>query len=163
MAARLMMNYPSIVSCDEETYKAAISKLSKQDFEMLPFKPMKGIAEPGVIREYTKDHEYVIMPEVVYFLVGLASQNHTMFAPGFSIFKFAKIITILYESTFHTWSTTSIIPDEFSLSTSETKNRQTYMWIYSMAYSWEFEFRRVEVNFPESVCTSSSPCIEFNM
>ena len=92
MAARLMMNYPSIVSCDEETYKAAISKLSKQDFEMLPFKPMKGIAEPGVIREYTKDHEYVIMPEVVYFLVGLASQNHTMFAPGFSIFKFAKII-----------------------------------------------------------------------
>ena len=58
MAARLMMNYPSIVSCDEETYKAAITKLNKQDFESLPFKQLKGIAEPGVIREYNKDHEY---------------------------------------------------------------------------------------------------------
>lgn len=57
MAARLMMNYPSIVSCDEETYKAAITKLNKQDFESLPSKPLKGIADPGVIREYTKDHE----------------------------------------------------------------------------------------------------------
>lgn len=57
MAARLMMNYPSIVSCDEETYKAAIAKLNKQDFESLPSKPLKGIADPGVIREYTKDHE----------------------------------------------------------------------------------------------------------
>ena len=61
MAARLMMNYPSIVSCDEETYKAATTKLNKQDFESLPFKELKGIAEPGVIREYTKDHEYVII------------------------------------------------------------------------------------------------------
>jgi adenylate cyclase 10 len=58
MAARLMMNYPSIMSCDEETYKAAITKLNKQDFEALPFKPLKGIADPGVIREYNKDHEY---------------------------------------------------------------------------------------------------------
>ncbi len=58
MAARLMMNYPSIVSCDEETYKAAITKLNKQDFESLPSKPLKGIADPGVIREYNKDHEY---------------------------------------------------------------------------------------------------------
>jgi class 3 adenylate cyclase len=58
MAARLMMNYPSIVSCDEETYKAAITKLNKQDFESLPFKQLKGIGEPGVIREYNKDHEY---------------------------------------------------------------------------------------------------------
>lgn len=57
MAARLMMNYPNIVSCDEETYKAAISKLNKQDFDPLPPKPLKGIAEPGTIREYTKDHE----------------------------------------------------------------------------------------------------------
>ena len=57
MAARLMMNYPNIVSCDEETYKAAISKLNKQDFDPLPSKPLKGIADPGIIREYTKDHE----------------------------------------------------------------------------------------------------------
>ena len=57
MAARLMMNYPSIISCDEETYKAAITKLNKQDFESLPFKTLKGIAEPGVIREYNKNHE----------------------------------------------------------------------------------------------------------
>lgn len=62
MAARLMMNYPSIVSCDEETYKAAIAKLNKQDFEPLPSKPLKGIADPGVIREYTKDHEYELFP-----------------------------------------------------------------------------------------------------
>jgi hypothetical protein len=53
-----MMNYPSIMSCDEETYKAAITKLNKQDFESLPFKPLKGIGDPGVIREYNKDHEY---------------------------------------------------------------------------------------------------------
>lgn len=57
MAARLMMNYPSIVSCDEETYKAAICKLNKQDFDPLPSKPLKGIADPGIIREYTKEHE----------------------------------------------------------------------------------------------------------
>ena len=68
MAARLMMNYPNIVSCDEETYKAAISKLNKQDFETLPFKTLKGIAEPGIIREYNKDHEY---ESLLYFTLFL--------------------------------------------------------------------------------------------
>lgn len=57
MAARLMMNYPNIVSVDEETYKLAITKLNKQDFEPLPSKKLKGIADPGIVREYNKDHE----------------------------------------------------------------------------------------------------------
>lgn len=57
MAARLMMNYPNTVSCDDETYRAAISKLNKQNFTILPSKPLKGMADPGIVREYTKEHE----------------------------------------------------------------------------------------------------------
>ena len=84
MAARLMMNYPSIVSCDEETYKAAITKLNKQDFESLPFKTLKGIAEPGVIREYNKDHDRITEEddEFDYPILGKFDWN----MPVFSVF-----------------------------------------------------------------------------
>ena len=52
MAARLMTNYPGKISCDPETFEAAKSKLKKTDFVPLPFKPLKGIKDPGTIREY---------------------------------------------------------------------------------------------------------------
>lgn len=57
MAARLMVNYPGILSCDNDTFMAAKSKLKKEDFLLLPFKPLKGIADPGAVREYNKHHE----------------------------------------------------------------------------------------------------------
>ena len=57
MSARLMVNYPNVLSCDDETYRAAKTKLKKEDFAVLPFKPLKGIADPGVVREYNKHHE----------------------------------------------------------------------------------------------------------
>lgn len=52
MAARLMMYYPHIVTCDNDTYEAAKSRLRKQDFKEMPFKELKGLRDPGVIREY---------------------------------------------------------------------------------------------------------------
>ena len=57
MAARLMMNYPRVLSCDDDTYRLAKSKLKKEDFVTLPFVELKGIAEPGIVREYNKHHE----------------------------------------------------------------------------------------------------------
>ena len=57
MAARLMVNYPGVLSCDEDTYRSGKSKLKKEDFVILPFVKLKGIAEPGTVREYNKHHE----------------------------------------------------------------------------------------------------------
>ena len=52
MAARLMTNYPGKLSCDPETFEAAKIKLNRSDFVVLPFKALKGIKDPGIIREY---------------------------------------------------------------------------------------------------------------
>lgn len=52
-----MMNYPRVLSCDDDTYRLAKSKLKKEDFVTLPFVELKGIAEPGIVREYNKHHE----------------------------------------------------------------------------------------------------------
>ena len=41
LAARFMMHYPNIVSCDFETYNS--SKLSKDMFTRLPHQAMKGV------------------------------------------------------------------------------------------------------------------------
>lgn len=57
MAARLMVNYPGVLSCDDDTYRSGKSKLKKEDFVTLPFVKLKGIAEPGTVREYNKHHE----------------------------------------------------------------------------------------------------------
>ena len=57
MAARLMVNYPEVLSCDDDTYRSGKSKLKKEDFVILPFVKLKGIAEPGTVREYNKHHE----------------------------------------------------------------------------------------------------------
>ena len=57
MAARLMVNYPEVLSCDEDTHRSGKSKLKKEDFVVLPVVKLKGIAEPGTVREYNKHHE----------------------------------------------------------------------------------------------------------
>ncbi|XP_067031685.1 LOW QUALITY PROTEIN: adenylate cyclase type 10-like [Acropora muricata] len=63
MAARLMMNYPRVLSCDDDTYRLAKSKLKKEDFVTLPFVELKGIAEPGIVREYNKHHDREVEEE----------------------------------------------------------------------------------------------------
>ncbi|XP_030066753.1 adenylate cyclase type 10-like [Microcaecilia unicolor] len=55
LAARLMMYYPGIVSCDEETYRD--SKLPPYFFNELPEKVMKGVANPGTIYQYLGNKE----------------------------------------------------------------------------------------------------------
>jgi adenylate cyclase 10 len=50
-AARLMCNYPGRVSCDQDT--AYHSKLPMAHFELLEYKELKGIANPGKIYEFS--------------------------------------------------------------------------------------------------------------
>ncbi|KAM4626854.1 adenylate cyclase type 10 [Discoglossus pictus] len=50
LAARLMMHYPGLVSCDEVTYHG--SKLPDYYFDKLPRKEMKGVQSPGTIYQY---------------------------------------------------------------------------------------------------------------
>lgn len=50
MAARLMMHYPGMVTCDQETYHN--SKLSKVNFTVQELKQMKGLQQVGTIREF---------------------------------------------------------------------------------------------------------------
>ena len=58
MAARLMTNYPGKLSCDPETFDIAKMKLPRSDFSVLPFKVLKGIKDPGIIREYYPSSRY---------------------------------------------------------------------------------------------------------
>ncbi|CAF4057763.1 unnamed protein product [Rotaria sp. Silwood2] len=50
MAARLMVNYPGIVSCDDETYHKA--HLEERYFELLPTVPLKGLTVSTSMRRY---------------------------------------------------------------------------------------------------------------
>ncbi|XP_075685286.1 adenylate cyclase type 10 isoform X2 [Rhinoderma darwinii] len=50
LAARMMMHYPGLVSCDPETYQD--SKLPAYLFSELPPKEMKGVANPGTLYQY---------------------------------------------------------------------------------------------------------------
>ena len=50
MAARLMMNYPGKLSCDEETQHR--SSLETSHFRKLPEIKLKGMDKPGPISEY---------------------------------------------------------------------------------------------------------------
>uniref|UniRef100_A0A7M5XBN8 Guanylate cyclase domain-containing protein n=2 Tax=Clytia hemisphaerica TaxID=252671 RepID=A0A7M5XBN8_9CNID len=52
MAARLMMFYPGLLTCDAETYEASKSRLRKHDFAVQPYIELKGMKDPGVVREY---------------------------------------------------------------------------------------------------------------
>ncbi|XP_025029972.1 adenylate cyclase type 10 [Python bivittatus] len=50
LAARLMMFYPGLVSCDALTYSK--SKLPPYFFEELPFVEMKGVVNPGTVYQF---------------------------------------------------------------------------------------------------------------
>lgn len=54
-----MVNYPGTLSCDDDTYRSGKSKLKKEDFVVLPFIKLKGVADPGTVREYNSHHEWV--------------------------------------------------------------------------------------------------------
>ncbi|XP_033097383.1 adenylate cyclase type 10-like [Anneissia japonica] len=74
MAARLMMNYPSKLSCDQAT--CTRSKIEINHFEALPEVNLKGMKDPGKIYEYhdvAKDEDSGIA-EVKYPLLGYNSE-----------------------------------------------------------------------------------------
>lgn len=50
LAARMMVNYPGLVSCDAVTYAA--SRLPPHYFKELPDRQMKGLEHPGTVYEY---------------------------------------------------------------------------------------------------------------
>lgn len=50
LAARLMMFYPGLVSCDAHTYSK--SKLPHYFFEELPLVEMKGVVNPGTVYQF---------------------------------------------------------------------------------------------------------------
>ncbi|XP_062908670.1 adenylate cyclase type 10-like [Mobula hypostoma] len=59
LAARLMMTYPGVVSCDEETHYHA--KLPSSYFIELPKQAMKGVANPGTVYQYlSKKHQKIL-------------------------------------------------------------------------------------------------------
>ena len=64
MAARIMMaGYPGMVNCDALTMKC--SDLSRDFFIAQPYKPLKGIKDPGVIYQY-----FETMPPLTSYLRG---------------------------------------------------------------------------------------------
>ncbi|XP_072903507.1 adenylate cyclase type 10-like [Hemitrygon akajei] len=59
IAARLMMTYPGVVSCDEETHYHA--KMPSSYFIELPKRAMKGVANPGTVYQYlSKKHQKIL-------------------------------------------------------------------------------------------------------
>lgn len=50
LAARMMVHYPGLVSCDAATYAA--SQLPPYYFKQLPERKMKGLSHPGTIYQY---------------------------------------------------------------------------------------------------------------
>ncbi|XP_069791459.1 adenylate cyclase type 10-like isoform X2 [Narcine bancroftii] len=59
LAARLMMTYPGVVSCDEETHYH--TKMPSSYFMELPKRAMKGVANPGTIYQYlSKKHQKIL-------------------------------------------------------------------------------------------------------
>ena len=50
LAARMMVHYPGLVSCDAVTY--ASSRLPPYYFKELPERKMKGLSHPGTVYQY---------------------------------------------------------------------------------------------------------------
>ena len=50
MAARLMMHYPGVITCDTETFQCC--RLSAPFFKSLATKVMKGLRNVGIIRQF---------------------------------------------------------------------------------------------------------------
>ncbi|XP_037073173.1 adenylate cyclase type 10-like [Pollicipes pollicipes] len=69
-AARLMTNYPGVVSCDEESYYH--SHLPIQQFQKLEYKPLKGIPNPGNIYQFVANDGELgqKLPQYKYPLLG---------------------------------------------------------------------------------------------
>ncbi|XP_069082624.1 adenylate cyclase type 10 [Pleurodeles waltl] len=59
LAARLMMHYPGLVCCDEETQRD--SKLPPYFFNELPKKALKGVKNPGIIYQYLGEKEKTVI------------------------------------------------------------------------------------------------------
>lgn len=57
MAARLMMYYPGMITCDNETFHHA--KLPKDNFVTLGIKQMKGLTQVGTIRQFLGYQGYI--------------------------------------------------------------------------------------------------------
>jgi len=53
MAARLMMEFPNAVTCDEVTKHK--SRLPEEDFEVQPPVTLKGIASPGEVYAFSTE------------------------------------------------------------------------------------------------------------
>ncbi|XP_068264110.1 adenylate cyclase type 10-like [Nyctibius grandis] len=58
LAARMMMHYPGLVSCDARTYAA--SRLPPYFFKELPEQKMKGISNPGSVYQYLGINEEIV-------------------------------------------------------------------------------------------------------
>ncbi|XP_046887362.1 adenylate cyclase type 10-like [Hypomesus transpacificus] len=57
LAARLMMYYPGLVTCDQET--CHYSKLPQMYFSKLPEKPMKGVEHPGSVYQFVARRDQI--------------------------------------------------------------------------------------------------------
>ena len=71
LAARLMVYYPGMITCDNNTYFS--SKLPKQYFTELPFKKMKGVSDIDTVRQYkeTNSDDIVDIETFDYPIVGV--------------------------------------------------------------------------------------------
>ncbi|XP_074465203.1 adenylate cyclase type 10-like [Larus michahellis] len=67
LAARMMVHYPGLVSCDAVTYAA--SRLPASYFKELPEREMKGLRQPGPV------YQYVGVTEESIFGVGLTKKR----------------------------------------------------------------------------------------
>ncbi|UJR29000.1 hypothetical protein I4U23_010218 [Adineta vaga] len=77
MAARLMVNYPGIVSCDDETYHKA--HLEERYFELLPTVPLKGLTISSSIRRYKgQDDDQHNMSVFVFSMINREDEWNTI-------------------------------------------------------------------------------------
>lgn len=63
MAARLMMHYPDLITCDTETFQTC--RLPEAFFESIATKFMKGLKNVGIIRQFigfSKEEKVVAKP-----------------------------------------------------------------------------------------------------
>ncbi|XP_023931775.1 LOW QUALITY PROTEIN: adenylate cyclase type 10 [Lingula anatina] len=76
MAARLMMYYPAIVSCDNETFTH--SKLNRCNFKTMQAKKLKGMHKIGIVREYTEEGKENMASDVQTFEYPLLGREKEM-------------------------------------------------------------------------------------
>uniref|UniRef100_A0A8D2LEA2 Adenylate cyclase 10 n=1 Tax=Varanus komodoensis TaxID=61221 RepID=A0A8D2LEA2_VARKO len=100
LAARMMMNYPGLVTCDAVTY--AKSKLPHYFFEELPLIEMKGVVNPGTVYQRTSHGTFALarsraFPLLPHFPPGRKKETD-IFESLLSDFRSSKISqVIIYE------------------------------------------------------------------